>query len=309
MQRSYHKVAALVVTALAACQPADRTETAETETAEAAPEVGVVEVTAREYAFEAPAEIPSGWTTFRMVNAGEQEHFLALWPLPDDRTFDDYVEEILGTFETLGAQYAAGEIDRPTFLEQLGGQLPEWFPSAIQGAGGPGLTSPGRTSQATVYLEPGNYVMECYVRSPDGQYHSMLGMIRPLAVTEQPSGGPEPETDVQMTLSNYSIETVGDLTAGEHTLRVEVADTPEGLLTHDVHLARLDEVTSPDDVVGWMDFLDRMKAPAPAEFLGGIEHMPAGSVGYFTVELEPGRYLWVSEGYGAQGMVKEFTVP
>jgi hypothetical protein len=36
--------------------------------------------------------------------------------------------------------------------------------------------------------------------------------------------------------------------------------------------------------------------------------MPAGSIGYFTVDLSPGRYLWISESYGPQGMAKEFSV-
>jgi hypothetical protein len=53
-----------------------------------------------------------------------------------------------------------------------------------------------------------------------------------------------------------------------------------------------------------------LQTPAPAEFLGGLNEMPAGSTGYFTVDLEPGEYAWISEvpDASAKGMLKEFEV-
>jgi hypothetical protein len=63
-----------------------------------------------------------------------------------------------------------------------------------------------------------------------------------------------------------------------------------------------------DDVVAWMDWLDALTAPAPIEFMGGAEDMPAGNTAYITVDLTPGRYAWVSESYGSRGMAKQFTV-
>ncbi len=290
----------LATVAVMACQPSDRAD--ETATGH------VVEVTATEYAFDAPLEIPSGWTTFRMKNAGEQEHFLVLWPLPEGKMLENYKNEILTPFEQATKAYRAGTVDRAGLMENLGAQLPEWFAYAIKGAGGPGLTAPGRTAQTTVQLRPGNYVMECYVRTPDGDYHSMLGMIRSLTVTDEASGAPPPTANIEMTLANYDIETTGDLTAGTHTVRVQVIENPEGLLPHDIHLARLNAETSVAQVVRWMDWVDELRAGAPAEFIGGVEQMPAGHTGYFTIDLTPGRYLWISESYGPQGMVEEFVV-
>lgn len=303
----------LLAASVAACGPADRTETAEgaaesPDAADGSP-AGVVEVSARDFAFEAPARIPSGWTTFRMTNAGQQEHFLVLWRLPEGKTFEDYREEVIGPFETSMKEYAAGEVDRAGLMEALGSRLPEWLPplSAL-GMGGAGLTSPGRVTRTAVKLEPGEYVMECYVKTPDGMPHSFLGMLRPLTVTSDSTGAAPPEADVEMTLSNYRIETAGELTPGEHTVRVRVAENPEGLLGHDVHLARLDEGTDVAEVVKWMDWVDALEAPAPAEFVGGAEQVPVGHTTYFTVELAPGRYAWVSEGYAERGMVQEFTI-
>lgn len=277
-------------------------------TGEAPPEPGVVEVTARDFAFEAPDSIPSGWTTFEMENAGAQEHFMNLWPLPEGRSYEDYETEVIGPFERLGNMYFEGEIDRGELMERLGQELPDWFSQVIRGAGGPGLVSPGGVARTTVRLEPGTYVMECYVKTPEGQPHNFLGMMRPIVVTEEASGAPEPDADATLELANYRIETTGTLGAGARTVRVRMTEDPEGLLPHDVHLARLDEGTSVDSVVAWMDWVDRLQAPGPAEFLGGVEQMPAGSTGYMTVELTPGRYLWVSEAYGSRGAVAEFTV-
>ncbi|MFW6192567.1 MAG: hypothetical protein ACOC83_03685 [Gemmatimonadota bacterium] len=64
------------------------------------------------------------------------------------------------------------------------------------------------------------------------------------------------------------------------TVAVHVEEAPEGFMLHDVNLVRRDGDTTVDDVVAWMDWMD----------------------------LEPGSYAWVSEGYGPRGMVEEFTV-
>jgi len=270
-------------------------------------EMSAVETSPDNFAFLAPPEIPSGWITFRMKNEGEQPHFLLLRRLPDGITFGDYTAEVSRPFEALYARYQAGEMEGTEMLEDLGGALPAWFASS-PAMGGVGLTAPGRTAQATVLLQPGDYVMECYVVSPEGKFHSSLGMLRPLTVTSDSSGTSPPEADVEITLSNYELVVEGELTRGEQIVRVYVRDRAEGLVGHNVHLARLDEGTRIEDVVKWMDWVDALRPPAPVEFLGGTEEVPPGYATFLTVNLEPGRYAWISEGYGDRGMVKEFTI-
>jgi hypothetical protein len=62
----------------------------------------------------------------------------------------------------------------------------------------------------------------------------------------------------------------------------------------------------------WMDWTQPtgLITPAPAEFLGGLNEMPAGATGYFTVTLQPGEYAWIAEVPGAQanGMLTTFPV-
>jgi hypothetical protein len=89
---------------------------------------------------------------------------------------------------------------------------------------------------------------------------------------------------------------------------VTVEEDPEGLILHNVHLARLSDGTDSGNVAAWLDWVDHMLPPAPATFLGGAGQMSAGGTSYVTLDVEPGRYAWVSETYGVRGMVHELTV-
>jgi hypothetical protein len=297
-----------LVAAVSSCGPADREPAPVAPEAKPAPPI--IDVEAAEYAFTAPPTFPSGWVTPRFTNAGEQDHFLIFWKLPEGRTFDEYASDVAGVFSDLYAEYRAGTYDQAQFMEKLGGSLPEWFFNTRR-LGGPGFTAPGHTSETTVHLEPGDYVMECYVRSAEKSdtFHGGLGMLRPLIVTDETSGAQPPPADVEIQLSNYKIAVEGELSAGPHTARVRVAEDPEGLILHNVQLARLNGDASAEEAAAWLDWVDHMVPPAPAEFLGGAGQSQAGAESYFHFNLEPGRYAWISEAWGTtKGMIHEFTV-
>ena len=50
----------------------------------------VVTVTAKEYSYDAPAEIPAGLTTIRLVSAGKEVHHVSLIKLEDGKTIQDF---------------------------------------------------------------------------------------------------------------------------------------------------------------------------------------------------------------------------
>lgn len=304
-------VIALAGCGLVACQPPEPEGPVETPTETPATEpveTGVVEVTLEDYSFLAPPRLRSGWTTFRMTNNGEQPHFMLFWRLPEGKTFDEYAAEVSQPFQQEFDRFYAGEVSRDEMLANVAGRLPEWFGS-VEGMGGVGLTSPGRTSETTVLLEPGDYVMECYVISPEGKFHGSLGMLRPLIVDPESTGMEVPEGDIHISLSNYVMSVEGETLAGEHTVAVHATENAEGLIGHDVHLARLEADTSIDELVEWMSWIEALRPPVPAaEFLGGADHLTAGRTSYFTVTLEPGRYAWISEGFASAGMIEEFVV-
>jgi hypothetical protein len=141
-------------------------------------------------------------------------------------------------------------------------------------------------------------------------------MVHQFIVTQAASTAPEPKATVTLTLSNEGgIEMAGTPTPGPNTVAVHYQDQKvhENFVGHDVHVARLTDSTDVDALVAWMDWSrdDGLATPAPAEFLGGLNEMPAGATGYFTVQLDPGRYAWIAEVPNAREkhLFAEFSVP
>lgn len=268
----------------------------------------VVDVLAEDYAFQAPDSVPSGWVTFRLDNTGEETHFMILHRLPDGHTYEEYLLEVATPFGEVWEPLGAGEIDKAEAMQRLGELLPAWFWSAKQ-MGGPGLIAPGGVAQATLNLEPGNYVMECYMKTPEGVFHGEEGMMRPLVVTERSSGAAEPEADIELTLTTAGFAARGDLTPGRHTVAVRFEEHPEAGFGNDVHVARLDGAEAAP-LVTWMDWMNAegLQNPAPVAFVGGTQEMPQGYTAYFTIDLEPGEYAWISESPDTREMVEAFTV-
>lgn len=269
-----------------------------------------VEITATDYAFRAPDEISSGWTTLRFKNEGAEPHFVFPSRLPEGKTAEDYETELSLVFNDAWTALRDGELEQEEALGRLFESLPEWFPS-LQFIGGPGFAAPGLTSETTVHLEPGNYVLECYLKTEDGEFHYMEGMMRPLVVTAENSGAAAPESDLKVTLSNYEMAIEGEMTPGRRTIEVHVAENPEEGFGHSAHLARLKPETDVTEVVQWMNAfgVNGLRTPAPVEFIGGTHmQMPIGQPQYFTVDVEPGRYLFISEATAPQGVWQEVTV-
>ncbi|MGK7313028.1 MAG: hypothetical protein ACN0LA_12390 [Candidatus Longimicrobiales bacterium M2_2A_002] len=260
----------------------------------AAPDPNVVEVTSTGMNFSAPAAIPSGWTTFRFRNRTDVTHFFVLERLPAGKTVADSRAEVVPVFQAAMDRIMAGDPEAG-FAEFE--RLPAWF-ADVAFVGGAGLTGPNRTSTATVRLEPGTYVIECYVKTPDGTFHSSVGMTAGLTVSDERTAAGEPEADVRVMLGDDGMELLDAPGAGEHTfgVRFESQRVHENAVGHDVHLVRLSEGTAPEDVAAWMSWADPagLATPAPAAFLGGVQEQPDGTA-YFTATLEPGRYALVAE--------------
>ena len=272
-------------------------------------ERNVVHITAEDYAFRAPAEIQAGWTTFELDNVGQETHMLFIARLPDGVTFDDYMTGAVMPFNEVWQELRAGEIDAEAVFPAIGERADPWFwDTAFEG--GVGFLSPGETATATVNLQPGNYVIECYMRTQEGEMHSMEGMIDPLTVTATGAQGAAPSGDVRITLSEAGIELDREVRAGTRTFEVHFADHPEGTFGHNVHVLSADPTVTTHDAAGWMSFLNvaGLTDPAPGTFVGGLHLMPVGSTGYFTADLAPGRYLFVSEYTGHMNVAREVNV-
>jgi hypothetical protein len=140
-------------------------------------------------------------------------------------------------------------------------------------------------------------------------------MVHEFTVTDETTDVGEPDADLRLTLSSErGIEMEGYPQPGRQTVAVYFEDQTvhENFVGHDVHVGRLAEDTDLEELAAWMDWSrpGGLETPAPVHFIGGTNEMPAGETAYFTVELEPGRYVWVAEVTDpmGKGMLETFTV-
>jgi len=269
-------VAAAAVAA-AACSRAEATP------ARAAAPPRVVTVVARDFAFQAPDEVPAGLVTIQLQNRGESLHHVALMKLDDGKTLQD----LFAAF-------------------QAGGAPPAW----AHDMGGPNAPDPGGDSNATLMLEPGNYAILCFVDIPDHVPHVMKGMARPLRVTPAavPAASRAIAGDVRMTLDDYSFATSTPISRGVHTIRVANAAAQ----SHEVELVKLAPGKTLNDLMAW---IAEPQGPPPGSAIGGISGMQRGAVQSFTYDFAPGEYGLIcflpgpdGKPHFMHGMMRQFTV-
>jgi hypothetical protein len=247
-----------------------------------------VTIGAREYAFVAPDTIPAGLTTFILRDTGKEPHETSIVRLDDGKTSKDFLV------------FARDTTPMPD---------PAW----MHWIGGPGGTFPGGPgANATMILAPGHYVMVCFVPSPTGQPHMLLGMIKDLTVIPSPSAAPAavpPASDVSVSLIDYGYKFATPLTAGHHTLRI----TNDGAQDHQMGLMRLAPGQSVQTVLAWFQ---HPNGPPPIEWSAGMSDLSPGGVSYITGDFPPGTYALfcfdadVHDGKShiAHGMTMQFTI-
>lgn len=272
------------------------------------PEENVVDVIARDFKFVVDDSIPSGWTTFQFTNEGHTEHFFLLNKLPDSITYDRYHTEVTKPFEAVFDSIKAGKTKEEA-VGLLISMIPSWYFTDVKAMGGPGILSMQKSEMFTIKLEPGTYAMECYIKE-QGVFHTALGMIRPITVTNEKSSSKPPMTNINITLTNDNIDVQGAVIKGRNSIAVQYKEHPTAGLGNDVHLIRVNDTTHIDSVFHWLDWMNvtGLQSPSPAVFLGGIQEMPVGYTSYFYVTLDSGDYAWVTESSPPRNLIKEFTV-
>jgi hypothetical protein len=120
------------------------------------------EIEAKDFTFDVPT-LKAGEQTIEFKNAGPSPHEATLYKLADNKT----------------------EADAKTFLETVAAQKPPSGPPPFTEAGGGPPITPGTSAWPTLKLEPGTYVLTCFV--PDqktGKAHILLGMFKSFEVKE-----------------------------------------------------------------------------------------------------------------------------
>ena len=178
----------------------------------AAGEVGALEIEARDFAFEAPAETGAGPTRVIVNNTGQEEHQAQIVRLNEGKTFEDLTAALQGPDPT--AAFALF-----TF------------------SGGPTGVVPGASVATTVDLQPGTHAFLCFIESPDGIPHVAKGMVGQLEVTGTAAACTLPAGDAEVTLQDFAYVGLTTLTPGEHT----VAVTNDGPQPHEATLVKLND--------------------------------------------------------------------
>lgn len=263
--------------------------------------------------FQMADTIPSGWNTFKYKNASTQTHFFLIDKYPEAITLDSVKARVLPSFDKGMKLINEGNAEAG-FAEF--GNLPAWF-MELKNLGGSGLISPGLVAETTVKLDPGYYIIECYVKMSNGVWHTSMGMTKEIIVSETNSGNEEPKADIEIAISSTDGIIFNDsINKGNHRFSVFYKDqiAHENFIGHDINLAKIDDKADLDEINSWMDWSNPKgliePAPKGITFLGGVNNMSAGDTGYFTVNLNPGRYILISEVPNpvSKNMLKTFTV-
>lgn len=258
----------------------------------------VIEIITESMDFQISDTIPSGWNTFRYINKSPQTHFFLIDKYPEGKNSEDAKEYVAPVFDKAMKLITEGKT-KEGFAEFA--NLPEWF-SEVAFLGGSGLLSPESTGETTLYLNPGNYMLECYVKMSNGVFHTSMGMVKDVVVSDKDSGNSEPKADANITISSTDGIVLKDsVFAGKRTFSVHFNDqiVYESFVGHDINLVKLQSNTDLKNLENWMNWADPkgLIEPAPSDvtFLGGVNDMPSGNKAYFTAILNKGIYGLISE--------------
>jgi len=275
----------------------------------------VIEITTNVMDFQSVDTISSGWTTFKYINNSNEPHFFLLEKYPANKSIDDGRIEVFPVFQNGMDLINEGKLEEA--LKEFG-NLPEWY-SEIIFSGGSGLVSPKESAITTLKMQPGYYVMECYVKMDNGKFHSVMGMSKSIVVTNTKSGNSEPSENFSISISSSNGITYDETKLplkGARSFSVNFVDqiVHENFVGHDINLVKYEDGIDLRVLEKWMNWADSkgLISPAPEgiTFLGGVNDMPAGSIGYFQVNLEPGNYALISEVPNtiSKNMLKTFKI-
>lgn len=219
--------------------------------------IPVVNIVARDFAFDPIPDVPAGVVELRLLNEGPSLHHAAVIKLNHGKTVEDLV----------------AALKKP-------GPPPAWampIPS-------PNAPAPKEYSNVTTRLTPGNYAVLCFVDAGGSPPHFMKGMYRAFKVVPSKNVASAPATDLTIDTFDYGFKLSKPLTAGSHQIRV----TDTGKQVHEIELIQLAPGKSISDMMAWIG--GPMKTPPPGKPMGGVVDIAPGQQASFNVNLTRGQW-------------------
>lgn len=225
----------------------------------------IVRLVARDYSFETPVRLSSGIVRIRLVNRGSEPHYAAFYRLAAGRTASDF--------------FAWRSSRRPG---------PDW----LTFTSGPAPVVPGDSSDLTLRLPPGHYIILCGYPGRDGLQHIDKGMFRVLDTEPARSGParaaafPSVTRKISLTGSGFSLDR--PIQAGWRAIGIE----NRGLTAEQALIVRLPAGVEIDDEQRWLD--EGFRRARPGLPWGGALLVAPGERYVVTRNFVPGRYAILS---------------
>jgi uncharacterized cupredoxin-like copper-binding protein len=243
-------------------------------------------ITTKDFAFDMPESISTGYVDVMVVNNGAEVHQAQLVRLNNGVTLDQFKEAL-----KKGPQAA----------------LP-----LVTAAGGISAVKPSQSQEITLNLAQGQYVALCFIAGKDNVPHTEKGMIKPFTVTGPSNVGQvsAPKADVDVVMKDFTFGLPSTLKSGPLTYKV----TNEGLQPHEMAMMKLAPGQTIDDVKAALQ--SPSGGPPPGDFVGGAGALAPGSSAWLRMSLEPGNYVVVcfvpdpasGKAHAELGMITPFTV-
>lgn len=146
-----------------------------------------------------------GLVQVKLNNTGKETHHAQFVRLNDGVTLAQFQQALQ---EAAAAQFqgpAVGKVFAAVTFQEV-----------------PASTAPGKSSEVSLSLAQGSYVMLCFLPDPQGVPHVAKGMIKPFNVTTAAATQPTlPKAAGTVELNDYAFTTIpSDLKVGKHTWAV-----------------------------------------------------------------------------------------
>jgi hypothetical protein len=182
--------------------------------------------------------------------------------------------------------------------------------------GGPNDAAPGKSTTATVKLDPGLYAVTCFIPGTDGKPHAAAGMIDQIqAIPESVSVNVPPVATSTIILGDFSFTLPATFT-GKGVVDV----SNQGTEVHELNLFELAPGKTVKDATTFLLTPPGTPPPAgppPFTEIAGTVGLSPQQHSWLKVDLAPGNYMLIcffpdprkkNIPHAAEGMVKGFTI-
>lgn len=238
-------------------------------------------VKAGEYTYVLKGSPKAGWVQINFDNSGVEDHMLAMFKLKPGTTNAQLKQALLS--------------DDQNALEKIA--APGGDPTVY---GAPGPLSPKSSTTTMTKLTAGTYGLACFFPAPDGTPHAAHGMYKVMTISGKSNARPPTDGVSEVTISDSGITAPSSGVPAHGWLKV-TNTTSTG---RDLTLAKYasDSATFDQANTYYNEYFSTGKLPAgnaPAALVGGLGGMAPAGVGYVEVDLDNGRYTFVSSNADA----------